>query len=350
MTGAIASGSGEANRPPEPRLQRKIKETKKIASQNGLDLCEAPLLVTFEMPVWGPLSVAHEMASLARRPGTAAAVLSADPLPVAREQMRHTPFLHLIAESGLMCGLTGGATLHVYPPSGAEEDAFAVALFAGAAARSLCLSLSGFVSGGRQEATFEAPGGGRTLRGREILHGVRECGGSAVFADEGEHAVVIAEAPAELAALRRYLAGPSAGRSVRISRLPSGRFRVQGESGGRPVDPAAIQAAAQGIAISCDRYVEMRGPTTFAFTTENVARGQHGPERAADSLSQELFNAPDTVITHLGLTPFTHEGSLFFAYEGSDTVWEAAEKDVSCITVHDITEYGRILAAIRRGE
>ena len=48
--------------------------------------------------------------------------------------------------------------------------------------------------------------------------------------------------------------------------------------------------------------------------------------------------------------PFHGEGTLFFAYEGSETVWEAAEKDVSCITVHDISEYGRILAAIRRGE
>lgn len=350
MTGAIASGSGEDHRPPEPRLQRKIRETKTVASQNGLDLCAAPLLVTFEMPAWGPLTVSHEMAWLARQPGIAAAVLTADPLTIAREQMRHTAFLHLIAECGLMCGLTGGATLHVYPPSAAEDDAFAVALFAGAAARSLCLSLAGFVSGGRQEATFEAPSSGPALRGRELLHGVRDCGGSALFADEGEHAVVIAEAPAELAALRRFLGGPGAGRSVRLSRLPSGRFRVQGEAGGRAIEPAGIQAAAQGIAISCDRYVEMRGPTTFAFTTEKVARGEHGSERAAGSLSQELFNAPDTVITHLGLTPFSHEGSLFFAYEGSETVWDAASKDVSCITVHDIVEYGKILAAIRRGE
>ena len=350
MTGAIASGSGEENRGPEPRLRRKISETKQVASTLGLDLCEAPLLVTYQMPVWGPLTVAHEMASLARRPGTAVAVLAYDPLPVAREQMRHTPYLHVIAEAGLMCGLTGGATLHVYPPSGAEEESFAVAMFAGAAARSLCLSLSAYVSCGRQEATFESPAAGPPLKGREILHGVRECGGSAVFADEGEHAVVIAEAPAELTALRRYLAGPSAGRAVRISRLPSGRFRVQGESAGRSVDPAAIQAAAQGIAISCDRYVEMRGPATFAFATEPVAKGEHGPERAAKSLSEELFNAPDAVITHLGLAPFTHEGTMFFAYEGSDTVWDAASKDVSCITVHDITEYGRILAAIRRGE
>jgi len=350
MTGAIASGSGEENRPPEPRLQRKINETKEVASRLGLDLAAAPLLVTYQMPVWGPLVVAHEMASLARRPGTAVAALTADPLPVARDALRQTPYLHVIAEAGLMCGLTGGATLHVYPPSTAEDDSFAVALFAGAAARSLCVSLSAYVSCGRQEATFEAPPAGTPLRGRELISGVRDCGGSAVYADEGEHAIVVAEAPAELAALRRFLTGKQAGRAVRLSRLPSGRFRVQGESTGRPVDPAAIQAAAQGIAVSCDRYVEMRGPTTFAFSTEPVARGEHGPERAARSLAEELFNAPDAVVTHLGLAPFTQGGTIFFAYEGSETIWDAASKDVSCITVHDIAEYGRILAAIRRGE
>jgi hypothetical protein len=348
--GAIASGSGEENRPPEPRLQRKISETKDVASRLGLDLASAPLLVTFEMPAWGPLVVAHEMTALARWPGTAAAVLTADPLPAARESIRQMQYLHLIAEAGLMCGLTGGATLHVYPPSSAEEDAFAVALFAGAAARSLCFSLSAFVSCGRQEATFESPPSGQPLRGRELLSGVRDCGGSAVFADEAENAIVVAEAPAELAALRRYLTGKQAGRAVRVSRLPSGRFRVQGAAAGREIDPATIQAAAQGIAISCDRYVEMRGPATFAFTTEPVARGEHGPERAARSLAEELFSAPDAVVTHLGLTPFTHGGTMFFAYEGSETIWDAASKDVACITVHDIVEYGRILAAIRRGD
>ena len=53
MPGAIAYGSGEQNRPPESRLQRKVKETKAIASENGLDLRHAPLLATFEMPIWG---------------------------------------------------------------------------------------------------------------------------------------------------------------------------------------------------------------------------------------------------------------------------------------------------------
>ncbi|MEM8884926.1 MAG: hypothetical protein AAGD14_12715 [Planctomycetota bacterium] len=350
MPGAIASGSGEEHRPTEPRLQRKIKETKAIASENGLDLAQAPQVVTFELPVWGPLNVTHEMASLARLPGVAAAVLTADPLPTAREQMTHTPFLHVIAESGLVCGLTGGATLHVYPPSAAETRAFSVALFAGAAARSLCVSLSPFLSCGRQEVTLEAPVVAPPLRGRELHHGLHEVGGNADYADEGETAIVVDESPTELEALRKLLAGSCAGRAVRLSRLPSGRFRVQGESVARPIDPAAIQACAQGIAISCDRYVEMRGPTTFGFSTELVARGEHGPERAAAALAQELFNAPDTVVTHLGLAPFTREGSLFFAYEGSETVWEAANKGVACITVHDIVEYGRILAAIRRGE
>ncbi|MHC4953398.1 MAG: hypothetical protein ACYTGZ_05865 [Planctomycetota bacterium] len=350
MPGAIAYGSGEDQRPPEPRLQRKIKETRAIASENGLDLHAAPLLVTFDMPLWGQVALDHEIASLARLPGAAMAVLSADPLPVARELMRHAPYLHVIAEGGLVCGLTGGATLHIYPPSTAEMQAFAVAVFAGAAAHTLCLSLSSYVSCGRQEVTFETPTKGSPLRGRELMHGIRDCGGSAVYADEGEHAVVLAEAPAELEALRRVLVGNCAHRSVRLSRLPSGRFRVEGETSARPIDPPALQAAAQGLAISCDRFVEIRGPGTFGFTTERVAKGEFGPERAAMALGQELFNAPDTVVTHLGLAPFTEEGSLFFAYEGSETVWDAANKGVACITVRDIAEYGRILAAIRRGE
>ena len=196
---------------------------------------------------------------------------------------------------------------------------------------------------------LEALGDDR-LDSEEIRALIRDCGGSAVFADEGEHAIVLAEAPAELEALRRLLVGEYANRSVRVSRLPSGRFRVEGEPRARPIDPPALQAAAQGLAISCDRFVEIRGPATFGFTTERVAKGEFGPERAAMALGQELFNAPDTVVTHLGLEPFTEEGSLFFAYEGSETVWDAANKGVSCITVRDIAEYGRILAAIRRGE
>ena len=350
MPGAIAYGSGEQNRPPEPRLQRKIKETKVIASANGLDLCSAPLLVTFDMPLWGQISLGHEAASLARAPGAAMVALSADTLPMGRSLVRHAPFLHLIAEGGLVSGLTGGATLHIYPPSRAEMQAFAVATFAGAAARSLCLSLSACVSCGRQEVTFESPGGEAPLRGRELMNGIRDCGGSAVYADEAENAVVLAEAPAELEALRRLLSTTCADRSVRITRLPSGRFRVEGEDTARPIEPDELQAAAQGFAISCDRYVEMRGPTTFGFTTERVAKGEFGPERAAHCLGQELFNAPDTVVTHLGLAPFTLEGSLFFAYEGSETVWDAANKGAACIQVRDIAEYCRILAAIRRGD
>jgi len=350
MPGAIAYGSGEENRSPEPRLQRKIKETKTIASENGLDLRSAPLLVTFDMPLWGQIALDREMAALARAPGAAMAVLSADTLSTGRALVRHAPYLHLIAEGGLVSGLTGGATLHIYPPSQAEMQAFAVALFAGSAARSLCLSLSSCVSCGRQEATFEARVSGTPLRGRELLQGIRDCGGSAVYADEGENAVVLAEAPAELEALRRVLSGVFADRPVRVTRLPSGRFRVEGDCTGRPIEPHELQAAAQGFAISCDRFVEMRGPSTFGFTTERVAKGEFGPEHASHALAQELFNAPDIVVTHLGLVPFAREGSLFFAYEGSETVWDAANKGVACIQVHDIAEYCRILAAIRRGD
>jgi len=157
-------------------------------------------------------------------------------------------------------------------------------------------------------------------------------------------------AEAERAGAEAFCVGEFANRVVRVTRLPSGRFRVEGDSTGRPLDPPALQAAAQGLAISCDRFVEVRGPATFGFTTERVAKGEFGPERAAMALGQELFNAPDTVVTHLGLAPFSEEGSLFFAYEGSETVWDAANRGVACITVRDIAEYGRILAAIRRGE
>ncbi len=70
----------------------------------------------------------------------------------------------------------------------------------------------------------------------------------------------------------------------------------------------------------------------------------------ARRLAAELFDAPDTVITQLGLHPFQEEGTLFFAYEGSETVWEAANKGIACITVRDILEYGRVLLDVRRGE
>ena len=102
--------------------------------------------------------------------------------------------------------------------------------------------------------------------------------------------------------------------------------------------------------MSSDRFVEVRGHSTFGFVTEAVARWHHGPEAGARRLAAELFDAPDTVITQLGLHPFQEEGTLFFAYEGSETVWEAANKGIACITVRDILEYGRMVTTIRRGE
>ncbi len=77
------------------RLQRKIDETKAIADQYGIDLRDAPLLVTFEMPFWGTGIATHEIAELARHPGTAVAVTSPDPMPVMRRTVAAEPNLHV---------------------------------------------------------------------------------------------------------------------------------------------------------------------------------------------------------------------------------------------------------------
>jgi len=330
------------------RLPAKIQETRKLASDRGLDLAGAPLLVTFEMPIWGAALATHEIAELGRLPGTAVAVVSVDPLPEARRSLEAAPHLHAIAERGLVCGLSGGATLHVYPSSDRESEAFAVALFAGAAPEGLSVSLSAFVSSGRQEVAFEVSGS--PPGPRELLHAIRDHGGTAAFANEEEDAVVVDDIPAELLAVHGALSQSLPGRTVRVTRLPSGRFRFAPDARPRPIARHELHGIAQTIAISCDRFVEVRGSTTFGFVTEPVARWHYGPEGGARRLAQELFSAPDTVLSHLGLHPFRSEGTLFFAYEGSETVWEAANKGVACVTVRDIHEYGRILHAIREGE
>ena len=48
----------------DQRLANKIRETKAIASEQGLDLVDAPLLVTFEMPIWGAAVATHEISEL----------------------------------------------------------------------------------------------------------------------------------------------------------------------------------------------------------------------------------------------------------------------------------------------
>jgi hypothetical protein len=65
----------------ETRLANKIRETKTLAGERALDLVRAPLLVTFEMPIWGAAVATKEIGALAREPGTDAAVMSTDPLP-----------------------------------------------------------------------------------------------------------------------------------------------------------------------------------------------------------------------------------------------------------------------------
>ena len=333
----------------DQRLRNKIQETKSIASDQGLDLYRAPLLATFEMPIWGAAVATHEIGELARQPGTAVAVMSTEPLPEVRRAIAAAPHLHVVAERGLICGLGAGAQLQVYPPSVAEMEAFAVALFAGAAPGHLHVALSPYMSSGRQEVSLEdaalaAPSP------RELLHAIRNRGCTVAFASEAEEAVVVDDDPSELDAVRAALALDLSCQSVRVSRLPSGRFRLQPERAPKRTAHEKLQIVAQTIAISSDRFLEVRGQSTFGFVTEAVARWKYGPEMGARRLATELFQAPDTVITQLGLHPFKGEGTLFFAYEGSETVWEAANKGIACVTVRDILEYGRILYEIRRGE
>jgi hypothetical protein len=330
-----------------PRLRKKIEETKALAAEKGLDLRAAPLLITFELPVWGASAVSAELGELARLPGTAVAVLSVDPLPEVRRTMESTPCIHVVAERGLVCGLSGGAIVHAYPPSPPEMQSFACALFAGAAPESLRVTLAGFVSSGRQEVTFEGSPSAPVPSTRELIHAIREHGGTPVEAAE-EAAVVLGD-PSELEAVRAALACELAGRAVRVSRLPSGRFRFMPDQAVRDEASQKLHVLAQEIAVSCDRFIEMRGVTTFGFVTGPVARWEYGPEQGTRCLAAELFQGPDTALTHLGLHPFGGEGTVFFAYEGSETVWEAANKGVTCVTVRDIHEYGRILLGIRKG-
>ena len=136
----------------------------------------------------------------------------------------------------------------------------------------------------------------------------------------------------------------------RFSSTATSAARTSAARSATPDQRAKTHVLAQEIAISCDRFIESRGGTGYGFVTEPVARWQYGTEAGARRLADELFGRPDTVLTHLGLHPFGGEGTMFFAYEGSETVWEAANKGISYVPVRDIAEYGRILHAIRKGE
>ncbi|MGH7162672.1 MAG: hypothetical protein ACREID_04250 [Planctomycetota bacterium] len=331
----------------DPRLRRKIEETQRIAAQRGLDLAAAPLVAVFELPLWGEGVAASDVAELGREPGAALAVYSSDPMPEVLVAPKATR-LHVIAEGGLACHLSGGAVLHAYPTKDAEFASFAVALFAGVAPEGLRIALHGCVSGGRQLVTLEGEGTGPPATSRELLHAVRRRNGVAEEAADG--AILVDDVLANLEALRAALNLDLCKRYVRVTRLPSGSFRLVPDRQPRPVDPERLLAIAHGIAMSCDRILELRGTTLFGFVTEPVARKEYGPERGARRLAEEIFAAPDTVVTYLGLHPFTGEGSLFFAYEGSETVWEAAGKGISYVTVRDLVEYLRVLLGIRRKE
>ena len=333
----------------DSRLQRKVDETRAVAAERGLELRRGPLLATFEMPIWGASIVTHEIAELARRPGTAVAVISADALPEIRQAASCEPSLHVVAERGLVCELSGGRTVSVYPACRQELESFAVALFAGIAPHGTSLSLSGCVSGGRQEVMFAGPHSGAPPTALELQHSIRHHGGVGTLAGDRDEFVVVDDLPYQLDAVRCALNTDYRGRPVRVSRMPSGRFRLQPGAAPRPLEMGRAHTIAQEIAMSCDRFVDARGRTTFGFVTEPVAKREYTPEQGARCLARELFGAPDTVITHLGLQPFSAEGSLFFAYEGSESLWDAAHRGIATITVRDLMEYARILEMIRAG-
>jgi hypothetical protein len=331
----------------DPRLERKIKKTRASARARNLDLAGAPLLVTFEPPILGGGVVAHEIAALARCPGTAVAIVSTDPLPVARRAIEITPRLHVIAERGLICGLSGGATLHVYAGSEQEMVSFATALFAGVAPEGMRVAVASYLSSGRQEVVLEGDEPGFEVTGRELYHAIQHGRGLASLSAEED--VLVKDEPHSLEGVRHALAQELPDRYFRVSRLPSGTFRFAPDRQPRSAARERVLAMAQGIAISCDRFMEIHGGTRFGFVTESVARWEHGSERGAVHLAEEIFGSPDAIVTHLGQHPFAGDGTLFFAYEGSETILEAQNKDVPYITVQDIPEYARILYEIRSG-
>jgi hypothetical protein len=170
------------------------------------------------------------------------------------------------------------------------------------------------------------------------------------LAGDREEFVVIENLAHQLGAAHEALNSDFAGHPVCVTRLPSGRYRLQPGTGDRVAEGVQAHTIAQEIAMGCERFVDARGRTTFGFVTEPVAKREYGPEQGARRLAAEHFGRPDTVLTHLGLAPFAGEGTLFFAYEGSETILDAAQRGIQAIAVRDIMEYARILEAIRRAE
>ncbi|MGQ0612672.1 MAG: hypothetical protein ACT4PV_02825 [Planctomycetaceae bacterium] len=330
----------------DSRLQRKVEETVAAADRQGIHL-QGPMLAVFELPSWGAGVASHEVEELARMPGTGVAASMAEPLNAARAVVEGAPRLHVIAERGLVCALSGGAILHAYPSSVQEMTSFAVALFAGAAPAGLRLALLGHVSSGRQEIWIQPGESAPPGSSKELLHAIRRRNGIGVLSTD--EAVLVDDMPSTLEAVRQALALDLPRRAYRVSRMVGGRFRFSPESQGRVIAGEELLPLVQGIAISCDRFLETRGEMVFGFATEPVARWRYGVEQGARTMAQELFGAPDTAITHLGLHPFTGEGTLFFAYEGSEAVLEAQNKGIAFVRVRDLVEYARVLQTIRRG-
>jgi hypothetical protein len=329
------------------RLQQKIEETLAVARRRRVDLRSGPMLCCFEQPLWGGVVTGREVSSLVSHPGTAVAVVSPDPLPDVCRAVERAPRIHVVAERGLVCRQSGGATHHAYQGAPNELTTFATGLFAGAAPEGLCVALAPFVSPGRQEVDF----GGESERGAPVselalARAVDHFGVECQVSDAG---LLVRDEPAALEAVRCAMAHEFPGRSFRVNRLATGHFRFAHVPTVQNGDRDRIRATAQGIAMSCDRWLEIHGGTRYGFATGPVAGSEIGPESGALHLAEALFSSPDAIVTHLGQQPFQRPGTLFFAYEGSNTILEARNEGVPCVTVHDIVEYARILLAIREG-
>lgn len=330
---------------------QRLDKTRRIARGMGFDLRDAPLLACFEVPVLQSVLGGREVLALARLPGMAVAAVSPQSLGETRAALEGAPRLHVVAERGLVCGLSGGAVVHAYPNRGEELEAFAVALFAGAAPEGLPFSLGGFTSPGRQEVTFLTDiSGGRSTGARDLLHAVRNRN---VFVQPaGEEAIVVDAAPPALEAVRAVLTLDLPRMPVLAHRMPSGRFRFSTAVSCGPVTVDRLNAVAHGIALSCDRVLEHCGESLFVFVTEDVARGTFDAERGARRLAEEIFGAPHAAIAFYGVEPFAGDGVLNFRPAvAQDPDFEPIEEEgeAALVEVSDVLEFARILWQVRKG-
>ncbi|MFQ5845635.1 MAG: hypothetical protein ACE5JG_11675 [Planctomycetota bacterium] len=335
----------------QEEYRERLERTRQAAHRLGLDLRDGALLACFEVPVLHSCIGDREILALARLPGVAVAAVSPHALSEARRQVAGAPRLHVVAEWGLVCGLSGGAVVHVYPNRREELVSFAVALFASAAPEELPFALGDFASPGRQEVTFVCGTASRRAAGpRDLLHAARN---RDIFAHpSGDGAIVVDDAPATLDAVREVLTRDLPRTAVLARRMPSGRFRFSTAVSPVPAEAGRLRALAQGIALSSDRHWEQRGEA-FTFATEEVAQGVFDVARGVGRLAEEVFGTPQAALAFYGPEPLSGAGVLNFrpVIEVPSDLGPTGEQeqDPSIVEVRDVLEFVRILCEIRLG-